>query len=155
SETHGLTPSPDFVSQADAIRRLPICVPKVLRKGWVSVEARERFEARMTQVAIAWEMAEWRSADQIRPCALLNVLSPTYADWLGRIHDAGLAQAPLRAAEFTHRDGADCVYSIDVVVGSRRNVKLFRTAWVKNDSDAMGALLGYPACCRTAFDYAF
>ncbi len=150
-------PGLDLSGAADAGPRPapPRPLPQFLRKAWASVEARGVHAERIERVAKAWAFAEWRSADALRPCALVSVLSPDYAEWTARMDAANLSQAALRVVDVTPRGTQDAVYSVEAVVGSRRNVKAFRAAWVKKNNAAMGALLGYPACCCAFFESVF
>lgn len=130
-------------------------LPQFLRKAWVSTEARRLHENRIKHAAAAWATAEWRSADSVRPCALISVLSIDYSDWTARIEAAGQAMAALRVVKIAAEGATQELFTTETVVGSRRNVMAFRSAWIKNDNDAMGALLGYPTCCREFFHLAF
>jgi hypothetical protein len=125
-----------------------------LRKAWVSIEARLFHQERLKRILAAWEAAEFWSADRVRPCALVSVLSSDHADWIARVETARLATLPLRTLNITPHGSAEPVFTTEMVIGSRGNAKRFRTAWIKGDSSAMGGLLGYPSCCRAFFQSA-
>jgi len=147
--------SPDIVACADAFRPAPAQLPQLLRKAWVGVEARRRHDDTMRRAAEAWEIAEWRWADVARPCALVSLLPAEYTGRLQQFEAAGLAVAPLRVLNVAPDGSDDDVHSVEMVIGSRRNVRKFRAAWIDRNDDALGALLGYPACCRAFFDVVF
>lgn len=58
---------------------------------------------------------------------------------------------PLRVVNVTPRGSAEEIFAAEVVVGSRRSVRAFRSAWISGDNGTMGGLLGYPACCCASF----
>jgi hypothetical protein len=125
--------------------------PDVVRKAWVSAAARERHEPRLHAARDAWAVAEWRSADGVRPCALISVTAAGYGAFIARLEDSGLTFTPLRAIDITPPGSAERIVSTELGVGAARNVKALRRAWIRRDNDAIGALLGYPTCCRAAF----
>ena len=155
SDIGRLTTSHDVVSQADSIRRSAFALPQFLRKAWVSEAARLHLEPRIQQITNAWESAEWRSADSVRPCALVSILSFDHTNWMKRIESAGLKSTALRVVDITPKGASERVFLTDMVLGSRRNVKALRSAWINRDNETIGALLGYPPCCRALYQFAF
>ncbi|HTW35969.1 MAG TPA: hypothetical protein VMD53_15220 [Rhizomicrobium sp.] len=145
----------EFARRTSQTRDAFPAIPEFLRIAWASDEAREIFEPQIESVAKAWETVEWRSADVLRPCAMIDTLSTNHAAWIERISEARLSWDILRVVDATPPGASQPVLSSEIVVGSRRNVRAFRAAWIRRDSDAMGALLGYPRCCRAFFQAAY
>jgi hypothetical protein len=91
---------------------------------------------------LAWRHLEWRSVVHgVRECALVDVITrnlPGFGQiWAGE----GLSMIPLYF-------GPGCPW-MAVAVGKLDAIAAF--ARDLTDMDAMGRLLGYPACCRRMF----
>jgi hypothetical protein len=136
------------------MRRAGFAQPEFVREAWVSDEARALHQPQVRRVALAWELAEWRSADAVRPCALVTATSADYPDLMTKIEDAGLSHMALRVVEMTPPGAGEPILATDLAVGSPRRLNAFRAAWIERDTDRIGALLGYPACCRALFGFA-
>lgn len=140
--------------------RLPFQLPDFTRIAWTSDKARIVWGPRIEQISRAWHEIEWRSvADGVRPCALTRLseteLASKMRDWAA----AGLTHVILGT------EGApDGIYSshprpvvpgkpvsLRIVVGRTADLVEFQNAWQGSDEAAIGALLGYPACCTRFF----
>ncbi len=129
-------------------------MPRFSRTMWVSDQAREAWEWRITAFAESWRQMEWLTvADKVRPCASFWLSQQELAA-LGRLLAGyGLKVVPLlwRTQDATNQ--APLRYR--VAVGSPGDLRHFRKAWKRGDDDAIGRLLGYPACCRAFFHKVF
>lgn len=105
----------------------------------------------LERMRAAWSVIEWRSVSAgLRPCAFLQLYSDAYAERFEDWRKHGLQVVPLRMEEKTAGR-----YFLHVAVGAKRETKLFKDAWMRNDHDELGKLLGYPECCRRFFRYWF
>jgi hypothetical protein len=141
--------------------RLDFTLPDFTRLSWASDAARNLWEPRLGRIAAAWAEIEWRSVTAgIRPCALLRTpvsqLATATAGWIA----ASLWPLPLTVEGGTTAPysstpvplgGTEAENLICLVLGSRPDVLRFRKAWEAGDNATMGALLGYPRCCREFF----
>jgi hypothetical protein len=143
-----------------AERRLDFQLPDFTRLSWVNEPARELWAPRIDRIIRAWAEIEWTSVLLgARACAKLRLPVDELIAGAGRWAAHGLASMPLsqegdpgqiycsRAAPVT--PGQPILLS--VAVGSLADVARFRRAWDTGDHDEIGALLGYPACCRRFF----
>jgi len=142
---------------AEAVKSL---LPDFTRVSWVSELARQTWKPRFERIAKAWNEIGWRSVSAgLRAVFLTAVkledLPRQTADWC----DHGLASLPL-AFEGGHEKGYSAGTPalrhgepiwVRVVVGSLADVAEARRACEERNEDALGALLGYPTCCRAFF----
>lgn len=141
--------------------RLPFVLPDFTRIAWTGAAAQAVWEPRLARIAAAWFDIQWLSvAAGVRRCALVRLdeaaLLARASNWFER----GLAVAPLglesdarlsyRSTSAPYRPGERAL--VCAAVGRPDAVDAMRDAWARRDADAMGALLGYPACCRRFFD---
>lgn len=130
----------------------PFRLPEVHRRIWVSHEAHLLWEPRIALIAKAWKEIEWQSVGlKERRCALQFLPLDQLAPFARKLARRGLAVAPVvlqRSAEQT--GSADSIIA-RIVIGRRCDVRRFAQAWRRSDYDAIGTLLGYPPCCRSAF----
>src|SRR5947209_13411671 len=136
---------------------LDFVLPDFLRLAWVSDPARDVWSVRFQQVMRAWAELEWLSvAAGIRTCALVRTPKRTFDDCIRKLGPRGLQAMPV-VPEGPQQPGALPAEtrgpnSIQVVVGrAGEDLSPFREVLNSSDHDAIGALLGYPACCRKAF----
>jgi hypothetical protein len=139
--------------------RLAFTLPDFTRIAWVSDHARTVWQPRIREISAMRSRVEQQSvADGVRRCFLgrmtTDELVTTGPVWARR----GLALLALRRegivegytaspvpAGTGQRDGF-------LVVGGRpADTAAFYDAWIAQDHDSMGELLGYPACCRAFF----
>jgi 2-polyprenyl-3-methyl-5-hydroxy-6-metoxy-1,4-benzoquinol methylase len=146
-----------FSQQTD---RLDFTLPDFTRISWVSEAARRVWEPRIAGITRAWWEIEWLSVVAgIRSCCLTvlppEALVPAASRWAKK----GLASLPLQivgrpnksyvSASCAPRQGEPIAFR--VVGGEWDAVFRFERAWRSNDHEALGALLGYPSCCREFF----
>lgn len=152
-------PSPQLAQglaeAADAIRRLSFELPEMLRKAWVSETARNFHEPRIKAAAEAWRVVEQRSAGRVRPCALIIVDTDGFQSCLQEIEGAGQSPQALRVEDVAAPGAGGPRLITHIAAGRPGDVRAFRKAWIAGDGDAMGALLGYPSCCRVFFNEVF
>lgn len=140
--------------------RLDFTLPDFTRFRWVSDQARAQWEPRLQRTSEAWAEVEWRSVCAgVRRCALIPLtpgqLVAQAAPWIAQ----GLVMLPLAVESGSTPPYASRVppassqgpENLRVVIGAQSAVLQFKSAWAAGDNEAMGALLGYPACCRTFF----
>jgi hypothetical protein len=91
---------------------------------------------------MAWRTMEWGAvARGMRPCALTMIGVDDRTAFEQTCTAAGLRTSLLTDA------GRTC----EMLVAHDGNVGAFEQAWSVGDHDRIGALLGYPPCCRAAF----
>jgi hypothetical protein len=129
---------------------LEFLLPHFIRVSWVSDQAQEVWAGRFQRVLEAWREVEWISvACGLRPCALLRHHPRRIDAWSLEWRAIGLAFEPLPSVEC---DSIEVATSpAYVAVGSPPLLRRFRRAWDGQDHEEIGALLGYPECCRQAF----
>jgi len=144
----------DGTAGVDGASALPA---ELLRVAWVSEGARRVWEPRLAAIGAAWAEIEWRSVlAGVRRCAIVAV-TPTEllahgAGW----STAGLTALPLeldRSRPEPGRRSGPAEVVIRFAVGTPADVAAFATAWQAGDEQAMGELLGYPACCTRFFHH--
>lgn len=130
-------------------------LPDFCRLNWASAAARAAWEPRIRAASAAWLGVELASvAAGLRPSALQTVPADGLAAFRAAIAGRGLAAVPLAevapaagyAAAAAPGRGAWRV----AVTGPLREAE-WRRAWAAGDDDAIGRLLGFPACCRAFF----
>jgi hypothetical protein len=128
---------------------LNFVLPDFLRLAWVSEPARDVWAERFQQVMRAWSELEWLSvAVGIRDCAQVRAPKRNYDEFSGKLEARGLQATPLKPEEISSSTGP----SFPVVVGKAgEDLQHYRTILNSSNHDEIGALLGYPACCRKAF----
>ncbi len=140
--------------------RLPYRLPDFTRYSWASEEARSIWEPRIQQTLNCWTEIEWKSvAEDIRACTL-SIFSPEevlkQAPLMAKfgltvlpLGMQGASTQPYSNTETAYQSGAPFVYR--VVIGTPVNAAKFHKAYQSANQDAIGQLLGYPACCRNFF----
>jgi hypothetical protein len=140
--------------------RLDFTLPDFTRFRWVSDQARTHWEPRLQRISEVWAQVEWRSVCAgVRRCALVPLtprqLVAQAAPWIAQ----GLVMFPLAVETGSTQPYASNVPSassegaevLRIVIGAQSAVGHFKSAWAAGDNEAMGELLGYPACWRTFF----
>jgi hypothetical protein len=129
-------------------------LPKFSRKMWVSDRAREAWEWKIIAIAEAWRQTEWLTVvDNVRECAAFWASQTELASLSKIIDGYGLRASPLIWR--THTVGNQQTLLYRVAIGKPKELQRFRRAWKAGDDDALGALFGYPACCRAFFRKVF
>lgn len=143
-----------------ALARLPFRLPDFTRISWTSDRARARWEPRVRRISIAWSEVEWLAvAAGVRRCCLTRMSPARFVAstprWAARTVSAlGLAQEA--ASRWTYSSNATqrtpgAPYLLSVGLGRLADLDLLKAAFEAHDDDAIGALLGYPECCRRFF----
>ena len=132
---------------------LDFVLPDFLRLAWVSDPARDVWAVRFQQVMRAWAELEWLSvAAGIRACALVRTPKLKPDDFIDKLGPRGLQAMPLSQQSGGLPADARGPNSIQVVVGKAgEDLPRCREILDSSDHEEIGALLGYPACCRKAF----
>jgi hypothetical protein len=125
--------------------RLDFMLHPFLRVCWASDPARDRWSPRLLRIARAWPAIEIAAIGRgSRRCAALRIsaehLAARSPEWAAR----GLAIDVL-----PHATGKPSLFT--VCVGYQADVQAYGRARAARDSNTMGALLGYPLCCRQRF----
>lgn len=139
------------------MRRLPFQLHDFTRIAWTSAPAREKWEGEAQRFGEAWERIERAAVlAGIREAALQMCQPdalPSLSTWAA---GAGLAVIPLAqlAQSGTYSSGSSPAvpgkpWGYRIVVARPERAAAAVAAW--QDDEAMGRLLGYPACCRTFF----
>lgn len=142
------------------VERLDFLLPDFTRVAWVGDEARDVWQPRIARIAAAWTEIEWRAVvDGVRRCAIATLGPDEFVEAGARWAEFGLAAVPLEtlgvsgqpysATSTPPEPGGPFVFRL--VVGRPADVAAFRHAWDATDDEAVGDLLGYPACCREFF----
>jgi hypothetical protein len=140
------------------MNRLNFVLPEWTRVAWSSQVARQVWEPRVQRVAGAWERVERLAvASDAKPSALQNVRPE---DLPGRVTEAarlGIVALPLgRVASgglysAASRPVGDGPWSYRVAFTTPDRAATWGEAWSRSDDEAIGQLLGFPACCRDFF----
>lgn len=139
-----------------ADERLPFTLPDFTRYAWTSEAAKTTWEPRIGRILQAWQELEWLSvAAGVRDCALLWIGNENLSQFIPSWEAAELSAVAL---DFGSYDGGRSQSAPDnlstmtcVVVGALDKTKQLQDAWRQADEDTIGALLGYPPCCRAFF----
>jgi len=137
--------------------RLNFVLPKFLRLSWVSDRAREVWTSRVKRILAAWGVMERESVlHGVRKCAL-EKSSLQQGILLDASAAAGFIVAKLDAGtdEVSTMESNGATAASDKVshfaIGDSSSVQELRSAWLAQDHDKIGGLLGYPPCCTQAF----
>lgn len=143
--------APAVVSAANKIRRHQYVLPPFQRVAWTDSTSKAVHAPRLARIRRAWAIIELASARRTRPCALHVEPAETFGKRVAEIADDGGSWRALRVEETSSSTEPVPKLIVQLVSGSRRDVERFRKAWIAKDDESMGALLGYPACCRAFF----
>jgi hypothetical protein len=115
------------------------------------------WEPRVARVVRAWSSIEWLSvAEGVRECALLWIAPDVLPSFISMWQSARLSAIRLNTPD-THFGGSSVGFPtsasglICVAVGAPDRIELLRRGWIAGDNERLGALLGYPPCCRSFF----
>jgi len=140
--------------------RLAFTLPDFTRVSWTSDAARATWEPRMDRIARAWTEVEWRSVVAgVRRCSLTRLRPDDLAE-----RSAAYGRYGLSVMALGLEGSSDLSYSstpkepepgkpfvVCAATGPLDDVVQLSKAWRNSDHDTIGALLGYPACCRAFF----
>ena len=158
-DLHPSRPASD-AAMARSMQRLDFTLPDFTRVAWVSDGARATWEPRLHRITAAWIEIEWRAvAADVRRCAIATTTPEGFLVESARWADLGLSAVPIEmmgisgqpysATPVATRPGQPFVFRF--VVGRTQDTAKFKHAWDAADDEAIGDLLGYPACCREFF----
>jgi hypothetical protein len=131
-------------------------LPNFVRTAWVSEDVRAARGDKLRRISRAWDALEWRTVvEGVRRCALRHVYLKDYVKLRSLVRTAGLDLAPMRIEEVVTLGDPRSETIIRAAIGRKRDLKLFKEAWIEGGPDDQGSLLGYPACCRAYFHRCF
>jgi uncharacterized protein len=143
----------------DALANQPVSMPPArpqadfTRYVWVSNRAAEEWEERMKCIAATWRKLEWKTVVAgVRDSGLLWVTEDEFAALRPVLRQANLNASVLIAIKHRRSRQTGNTILFRVAIGKAGTLRRFRRAWVGRDANSMGMLLGYPKCCRAAFD---
>jgi uncharacterized protein len=126
------------------------------RYVWVSDRATADWEDTMKCIAATWRKLEWKTVVAgVRDSGLLWVTEYEFNALRPVLKQANLSASVLLAINHRRPLQAEDTVLFRVAIGTARILRQFRRAWVGKDSDLIGSLLGYPQCCRAAFDQGY
>ena len=127
----------------DYCDRLPFRLPNFRRVAWVSETAREVWSPRLSRIADAWMEVEWQSVIHgVRRAALFILPESSVLTRAPKWLEHDLDVVPIQALD----NGM-----VRLAIGGNSYVARLQHAWSKGDHDSVGAILGYPPCCRSFF----
>jgi uncharacterized protein len=151
--------SPDE-STPRLVANMPVSVsrdshqPEFTRHVWVSNSAAWEWEKRMKCIAATWRRLEWKTVVAgVRKSALLWATECELGALRSVIRRANLSASVLLVVKHRRPGQADNTILFRVAIGTTGTLREFRRAWARRDAESIGRLLGYPKCCRTAFDH--
>lgn len=142
------------------MNRLDFVLPDFTRLAWTSDSAREVWEPRVGQVVAAWVEIEWRAVvAEVRRSAIVTLSPEDFVAVGSRWAECGLTAVPLELIGFSGQMysatstpvRAGEPVAMRFVVGRPADAAAFHHAFTAADDEAIGDLLGYPACCREFF----
>lgn len=141
--------------------RLPFRLPEwAPRTTWSSAQAREVWEPRIRSISNVYlEVERELVVRGLRQSTLQNVTSEQLPDLIRALAPHGVSVLPLgkspRAEGYTSasrdaRPGEPVDYRCAITKPERAGTWVW--AWERSNNEAIGSLLGYPACCRRFFE---
>jgi hypothetical protein len=132
--------------------RLDFQLEDFTRIQWAP-EARSIWEPRFAQVSSSWQKMEiWLVSLGFKPSALLVVSPEQLATIFRESQLLGLSLTVLaRQGAASNSYSATSVPYVEGQICKENLVGRWITAWDSNDDMEIGALLGYPICCREFF----
>jgi uncharacterized protein len=126
--------------------------PEFTRSVWVSDRAAAEWEDKIKRIAATWRRLEWRTVVKgVRKSALMLLSASELESLRSALGQVNMGVSVLQILKHRHPSADDGIV-FRVAVGTPKALKSFRVAWVKRNHDAIGELLGYPRCCRSAFE---
>jgi methyltransferase family protein len=141
------------------MRRLPFKLHDFTRISWVSDSARAIWEPRTKRIMNAWLEIEWRAITAgVRSCCIALASPQQFIERAPKWAQVGLNALPFAMVGSTGDYSSTSAaveygkpFAFRFVLGSPQHVSEFKEAWEMSDDRAIGAFLGYPACCRDFF----
>ena len=132
------------------------------RTDWVSDRSRDIWASRIERIGQAWSQLEILSvANELRDCCLTHVSPEAFVGKSGEWIERGLTGLPLGCfaapprgyATQSKQNSLGRPFTYAVAIGQPDKLRKFKQAFQQTDHDAIGRLLGYPACCREFFQH--
>jgi SAM-dependent methyltransferase len=145
---------------APAMERLGFTLHDFTRVAWVSDKARETWAPRLERITKAWADIEWRSVlAGVRSCGVTMASPEEFLAQGPRWAEAGLGALPVEMVGVSGQPYTATSVPIEpghpfqfrFVLGRPEALAAFKASWDEGDQAAIGAALGYPACCREFF----
>lgn len=142
------------------MHRLPFTMHDFTRSTWVSDRAREVWEPRLGRITRAWIEIEWLAiVEGIRSCCITSATPEELVQWAPKWARHGLNTLPVAIDGAGSSGDASTPVPVEdgqpfrfrLVVGSPAHVSEFQQALDGADDVRIGALLGFPSCCREFF----
>lgn len=150
--------SPDE-STPRLVTNMPVSIPRdshqpeFTRRVWVSNSAASEWEERTKSISATWRKLEWKTVVAgIRKSALLWATECELEALRSVLKQADLSASVLMAVKHHRMSQAENTILFRVAIGTSGILREFRRAWARRDAESIGRLLGYPKCCRAAFD---
>lgn len=137
--------------------RLNFALPNFLRLSWVSDRAREVWTPRLKRIIAAWGLMERESVlHGVRKCALeKSSLQRGEFGNEGTLRRFVVLKLDAETDERSAMEGNGVTVLSDkashFAIGDSSCVQELQSAWLAQDHDRIGRLLGYPPCCTQAF----
>ena len=143
-----------------SMQRLDYRLEEFTRHSWASDEVKAIWEPRISKIIGCLNELEWRSIlEGHRACALTAVAPDELEPFAAKLATHGLTIAPLEkvAVQDTYANSFKTPLEGEpfhywCAIGRASDVKLFESAFLRQDDEAMGRLLGYPSCCIDFFN---
>jgi hypothetical protein len=156
------SPGQDLHS-AFSMQRLDYRLKDFTRHSWANAESRVVWEPRIDKVCACIEELEWRSIlEGVRACALRSVAPAELHTFGAMLSGYGLTVVPVEEYATENRDAASRripregePFNYWCAIGRMPDVQQLESAERSHDEEAVGRLLGYPACCRRFFNRAW
>jgi hypothetical protein len=144
----------------EVMERLGFVLPDFTRLSWVSDNAREVWEPRISQITKAFLEIEWLSVvSGVRPCCLTIVTPEEFVAKAGEWAKQGLNALPLQIQGLSNYSYSSTSikaelgkpFAFRIVIGTPQDVSAFQKAFDTSDDQEIGRLLGFPSCCNKFF----
>jgi hypothetical protein len=144
----------------EPLRRYPFPVAEWTRLQWASEPARATWEPRLARITQAWEATERASVGSVRSACRQTIPSVQIPELVEMATEKALILLPLEGvaqpAGYQAGPGqvladGEAPWGFQVALVTRGVALEWQAAWRINDDEALGAMLGYPECCRKFF----
>lgn len=142
------------------MERLDFILPDFVRTSWTGDQARSIWEPRIQAISQAWQDIEWLAVVAGLRRGSVTMVSPLdLVDRAGRWveHELNILPIALQgASNYSYSSASQPFewgkpFQFRLVLGSPANTAAFKRIWDAGDDQAIGEMLGYPACCQEFF----
>ena len=142
------------------IEKLDFQLPDFTRLSWVSTDAQEVWQPRITRIIDVWSKIEWHSVlAGVRSCCLTTVTPEDFVKLSGEWAKNGLSTIPLQVQGISQYSYSSTnlkpelgkPIAFRIVIGKLDNISKFQKAFDTSNEVEMGMLLGFPHCCLEFF----